>query len=255
MAAVYLLLFVFIAGLSLNIRSDQFLLLTVSGFIGLVLGDSFLFKAYQIIGARVSMLLMSVSPAFTALIAYFFLGESLSLLGIIGIMVTMAGIWLVLIDTKGNENSRFTLTFGGIVLGLLGALGQSGGLVFAKAAFNAGELNGFVATTIRILTATLVLAPGALIARKLKNPIRLFTNDRKALLYTAGGAFFGPFLGISFSLIAIANTTTGIAAVLMSTVPVLMLPGVHYIHKEKLTVQAIMGAIIAVGGVAILFLR
>jgi drug/metabolite transporter (DMT)-like permease len=41
----------------------------------------------------------------------------------------------------------------------------------------------------------------------------------------------------------------------MSTMPIIMLPMVKYIQKEKLSWRAIVGAIIAVGGVALIFLR
>ena len=68
------------------------------------------------------------------------------------------------------------------------------------------------------------------------------------------GSFTGPFLGISFSLIAVAHTKIGIAATLMATVPIMMLPLVKVIHNEHLSAKAIGGAIIAVAGVAILFI-
>jgi drug/metabolite transporter (DMT)-like permease len=69
------------------------------------------------------------------------------------------------------------------------------------------------------------------------------------------GAFLGPFLGITLSLISVANTTVGVAATLMATVQILMLPLVKYVQKERISWRAILGAAIAVAGVAILFLR
>jgi drug/metabolite transporter (DMT)-like permease len=74
-------------------------------------------------------------------------------------------------------------------------------------------------------------------------------------MLTIGGAIFGPYLGITFSLIAIMYTKVGIAATLIATVPILMLPLVRIIYKERLSWHAIVGACVAVGGVAILFLR
>jgi len=62
-----------------------------------------------------------------------------------------------------------------------------------------------------------------------------------------------PYLGITFSLIAIANTYVGIASTLMSTAPIIMLPLVKYYYKEKLSAIAIIGTFIAVAGIAILF--
>ncbi|MGE5497714.1 MAG: hypothetical protein ACM3Q2_06585 [Syntrophothermus sp.] len=41
----------------------------------------------------------------------------------------------------------------------------------------------------------------------------------------------------------------------MSTSPIIMLPMIKYFYKEKLSWKSITGAFVAVGGVAILFLR
>ena len=69
------------------------------------------------------------------------------------------------------------------------------------------------------------------------------------------GSIVGPFLGISFSLLAIKHTAVGIAATLMATVPIMMLPLVRVIYRERLSWKAILGAIVAVIGVAVLFLH
>jgi drug/metabolite transporter (DMT)-like permease len=69
------------------------------------------------------------------------------------------------------------------------------------------------------------------------------------------GSVVGPYLGITFSLIAVANTKVGIASTIMATIPVVMLPMVKFIYKEKLSVKAILGAFLAVIGVAILFIK
>ena len=47
--------------------------LALSGLAGFVLGDLFLFRAFTIVGARVSMLIMSTAPLLTALIGWVFL--------------------------------------------------------------------------------------------------------------------------------------------------------------------------------------
>jgi drug/metabolite transporter (DMT)-like permease len=143
----------------------------------------------------------------------------------------------------------------GFVYGLIGALGQAGGLIFAKFAFEEGNINEMVATFIRIFSSAIIMLIGVLIMKRYKNPFSLYKNDVKALSSTMVGTILGPYLGITFSLIAIANTKVGIAATLMSTMPIIMLPIVRYVYKEKLNWQAITGAFIAVAGVAVLFLR
>ena len=69
------------------------------------------------------------------------------------------------------------------------------------------------------------------------------------------GSIVGPYLGITFSLIAIANTFVGIASTLIATTPIIMLPMVLIYYKEKLSFISILGTLVAVCGVAILFLK
>jgi drug/metabolite transporter (DMT)-like permease len=255
LAAIFLLITIAVLGLSLNLSEIQVVYLSISGIIGFVFGDSFLFKAFQHIGARISMLLMSLSPIMSGLLAFFFLNEIISAWGILGIVITICGVTLVVVERKETPGSKYKISRTGIIYGLLGSLGQAGGLIFAKAAFNEGEINGFVATFFRIAASIIFLFPIVLLAHKYNNPIKVFSKDLKALISTILGTILGPYLGVTFSLIAVEHTKVGIAATLMSTMPIIMLPIAKYVYKEKLNWQAISGAVLAVAGVSILFLK
>ncbi len=255
LATLYLVLLIAALQLSIDLSLNQILYLSLSGVIGLTLGDTFLFKAFQEIGARVTMLIMSIAPAIAALLAYFVLGETLTVVGVCGIAITLAGVSIVVLDRGGDVSKRITLTTSGIVFAILAAAGQGAGLVFAKVAFSESSVNGFVATAVRIIASLVVLLPVAIFTKRYSSPVRMFVQNRKAFWLTALGSVFGPFLGISFSLIAIEHTKIGIAATIMALVPILMLPLVRFIYKEKLTWRAIVGAFTAVAGVAVLFLR
>jgi drug/metabolite transporter (DMT)-like permease len=255
LAALFLLLTITIFNIGYRLSFSQVLNLSISGIIGLVIGDSFLFKAYRQIGARFSILLMSFAPGLTAILGYFFLSERIPFLGIVGMIVTLLGIFLVVSERNKSPETKYKMTPIGFFNGFMGAAGQAGGLVFAKLAFDQGDINGFVATFVRIFSSVIIFLPVLLIFRKYDNPFKTYKNNIKAFASTLGGTVFGPYLGITFSMIAIANTNVGIAATLMSTMPVLMLPLVKYIYKDKLGWRAIVGAFITVAGVAILFLR
>jgi drug/metabolite transporter (DMT)-like permease len=198
---------------------------------------------------------MSFTPAISAILAYFFLNEQISFIGIIGMIITLAGIILVVFDKKDSAESPHKHEALGILYGALGALGQAVGLIFAKLAFEESNINGFVATFIRLFSATIIIIPIFVLLKRYKNPITLYRADKKGLGLTLGGTFFGPFLGITLSLIAITNTKVGFASTLMATVPVIMLPIGKFVFKDHINLKAIVGAVIAVAGVAILFLR
>jgi drug/metabolite transporter (DMT)-like permease len=253
LASVFLISTILIMGYNFDLSNSQFTNLIISGIIGLVIGDTFLFKSFQMIGARISMLLMALSPAMSAILAFIFLDERIAPLGIIGILITISGIALVVLER--NSNSKYTITKLGIFYGILGAMGQAGGLIFAKFAFEEGHITGFVATFIRVFSSVIIFLPIMLLLKKYKNPYKLFNTNKSALGVTLIGTILGPFLGITFSLIAVENTKVGIAATLMSMMPIIMLPMVRYIYKEKLSWRAVTGALLAVAGVSLIFLR
>jgi len=254
-AAIFLAATALIFNLNFNLSSGQITNLIISGIIGLVIGDTFLFKAFQLVGARLSMLLMALSPAMSAVFAFVFLKEELSVWAIVGIIITLSGISLVVLEKEHGTIKKFKISGFGLFCGFMGALGQAAGLILAKLAFQDGEIDKFVATFIRISSSVIVIVPMMLILRKYKNPIVIYKKDMIGLGSILIGTILGPYLGITFSLIAIDNTKVGIAATLMSTMPIIMLPMSKYIFKETLSWRAISGAVLAVLGIAILFVR
>jgi drug/metabolite transporter (DMT)-like permease len=238
----------------LELSWPQFLYLTLSSLVGIVFGDTFLFKAFQHIGARVSMLIMSLAPAIGAMLAYWFLAETLSRWAVIGMSITLAGIALVVLERAPAAPDYVGVTKLGILYALCGALGQGGGAVLAKKAFAAGPLNGFVASFVRIGVALVMMLPVFAASGHYRNPITVFGQQKRLLPPMLIGSFFGTFLGITLSLLAVAYAKVGIASTLIATSPVIMLPIVRFVHHERLSWKAIVGAVIAVAGVGMLFL-
>jgi len=255
-AAIFLLgLTYFLFWGNLNISGEVVFWLAASGVVGLAIGDTFLFQAMVIIGARLSMILMALAPPMAALLAYFYLGEIISPIGILGIAVTIAGvIWVVAERTPDPSGNKRRISPKGVLWGILAAFGQAAGLILAKKGLNS-DIHALLATLIRMLGAAAILWPLTLLTGKVKSPIRIFSKDRGAIKYMILGIIFGPYLGVTFSLVSVKYTQTGIAATLMSTMPVIMIPMVIAIEKEKVSSRAILGAAVAVAGIAILFLR
>jgi len=254
-ALFYLLVLFLFLQPDFNLSSHQIVNLAISGFIGLVIGDTFLFKAFKCIGARLSMLIMALVPAISAFLAYFFLGERISYLGLIGMGITITGIALVVLKGEEKPSGHYKVEYSGIFYAVLGAAGQAVGLIYAKFALNESDINSFVATSIRIASAVVILYPVAAMTKRYQQPVKVLVKDKSALAFTAVGAFIGPFLGITFSLISISHTQIGIASTIMSTVPILMLPMVRFYYNEKLSWVAITGAFIAVAGIGLLFIK
>jgi drug/metabolite transporter (DMT)-like permease len=84
--------------------------------------------------------------------------------------------------------------------------------------------------------------------------VKAATHDIKGMKSLTLGAFFGPFLGVSFSLLSVKFTKTGIASTIMALVPVFILIPAIFMYKQKVTIPEIIGSIISVCGVALFFL-
>lgn len=225
-----------------------------SGLVGFAFGDTFLFRAFEMIGARRSMVIMSFAPAMAALMAYVFLDETLTPVGIIGMIVTLVGIGIVVLE-RTHETSMQKAPFVGVLWGFLGAIGQAGGATLSKAGFESGPIGEIQATFLRLAIAVTVVVPLNFMAGSYSHPIEKFRKERNGFYYTLLGATLGPILGVTFSLAAIRMTKVAIASTLMATTPLFMLPAVRLFHKEHLSWRAIGGAVLAVAGVVLLFVR
>ncbi len=226
--------------------------LSLSGVAGFVFGDLCLFRAFIIVGSRIAMLIMASVPVLTTLIGWLMLHETLSPRSILGMILTVAGIvWVIMKPDPVNRRNFFSCPASGVLLAFGGALGQSVGLVLSK--FGMGTYSAFAATQIRILSGLAGFLMLFVLFR-LWSLLNRAVRNRSAMLQITLGSFFGPFLGVSFSLLAVQHTSTGIASTIMAIVPVLIILPSVFVFKEKVTAREVLGAVVAVSGVSILFL-
>jgi drug/metabolite transporter (DMT)-like permease len=240
----------------------QWFYMGLSGAIGLALGDFGYFGALVLIGPRRGVLLMSMAPIFSAVTAYFVLGEVLSAWNLVGIGLVLAGVSVVILDENVHANevsSRPLHKLYGVLCGIGGSLGQGVGLVVSKYGMivaggrDAAPLNPLSATLIRMLVAAatvwlIVVASGRL------RPVLKARRDAKAMVRTLAGAASGPFVGVWLSMVAVTYAVAGVAATLMSLMPVMVIPVLWLVYKQRTSARGMAGAAVTVVGVAILFL-
>lgn len=242
--------------------------LAASGIVGLALGDQFLFAALVDLGPRLATLLMTLAPAFAALVAWLVLGEIPSLVAVLGMFVTLAGIaWVVRERAVPGDRPLAAATprrrIRGLLFGVLAAAGQGIGYAFAKAGMLAGDEAGaavdpLAAQLVRITAA----ASGLAMAWMLFGPRRWLVGadwrrqpprfSPRAAAAIVGGTLMGPVGGVWLSLIAVQRLDAGVAATLTAMSPVLVLPFARIIDRERISLRAAVGAAVAIGGVAIL---
>jgi len=247
-----------------SLSSEGWWYLGISGVIGLALGDQFLFRALVDAGPRISTLMMTVSPALTAIIAWPVLDQPLGWFAVLGMVLTLGGIaWVICERRVDVPGRRYPHPTRGVLLGLLGGVGQAVGLIFAKLGMGSVAegtvVDPWSATLVRMLFGTVfasLLLVGLVGTRTIDRGTRSTKAGRGRLstisLLILVGAIFGPVLGVWLSLVSIERIDAGIAATLMSLSPVFILPVARIIEHEHIGPRAVLGAMLAVLGVGVL---
>lgn len=235
----------------LNATAGDWFWFGLSGLIGFSIGDTLLFRAFFLIGPRLSMLMMALAPVIGASIAWIFLGEVLKPVEVFAIVVTLGGIAWVIKERQedGTEPRKYSA---GILCGIGGACGQALGLILSKQGLSHG-LSPLSGNFIRVLSAVVSLWLVTGITGRVRATLQRMA-DSKAVGWLSGGVIFGPFLGVWLSLVAVQHTYVGIASTLMALPPIILIPLSRWVFKERITVGTVIGTIIAIAGVAILFL-
>ncbi len=242
-------------------NQEQYGWMALSGIIGLAIGDFGYFGCLVCMGPRRGVLLMSMHPIFTAILAWIWLHEYLSQWTVIGIAMVLTGVIIAILEQGHVHDEPITrerLMLGGF-FGLVGSAGQGIGIVVAKygmveaASPGADSLDPLSATLIRMVAACIFVWLAVLVTKNLASVLKA-RKDIYAMKRTFAGALSGPFLGVWMSMIAVTYALAGVAATLMSLMPILIIPVVYVLYKEKTSMRGIMGAVIAFIGVAVLFL-
>ncbi len=231
--------------------------MALSGLIGFVIGDALLFQSFVMIGPRLAMLLMALNPVMGAVLAWALLNETLNGWEILGIALAVGGVMWVLGDREnGSENRpdpspRYFVI--GVLFGLGGALGQASGLIASKQGL-ADDFPALSGNLMRLVVSTLVIWTFTLAQRNARPTFNALRAHPRAIRYILAGAIAGPFVGVTFSLIAVQNAPVGIASTLMSLTPIILLPVGRVMFHERITRRAVAGTVLAVAGTALLFL-
>ena len=249
--------------------SKAWLWLSLSGFVGYLLGDYCLFNSYIIIGSRFGQLFMTLAPPTAAIAGWIILGEKMELKCLAGMLVTLTGIGISVLN-KGNDGKSsgrisLKLPIKGVLLGIGAGVGQGIGLVLSKVGMNfyeaaipqgqeqVAQMLPFASTFIRAVTGAIGFLGVMILQRKLGTLVTA-AKDRKGMTAAFWATTTGPFIGVSLSLMAVRYTEAGIASTLMALTPVFILWPAHLIFKQKVTFKEVIGAIISVAGVSLFFI-
>ena len=237
----------------------------LSGLVGYVIGDFCLFQCYIIIGSRYGQLFMTLAPLSAALMAWVTLGQQMTAMSIVAMLVTLFGIGISVLGRGEHHKVSLKLPLHGVLYAIGAAMCQGIGLVLSKIGMDHYNLTALAETGVPewmipfsanfyrcvagIIGFTLLLY-----VREGITPLREALHDRKGLTVATATTVFGPFVGVGFSLMAVQFTAAGIASTLMAMTPIIILLPSYWLFHEKITWRAFLGAVISVVGVSLFFL-
>lgn len=224
--------------------------LALSGVLGIALGDTLYFLALTRLGSRTTLMFTTTIPIVTALAAMLIFDESLSAYTWLSLLLTLFGVGWVLRE-QAPRNEGVTQWRHGVWYAALFVVASAGSILFTK--LGVAELPSMHATFWRQLWALIALFTLAGVMRRL-NESTLPLRNRRDLLSITVAAVIGGFLGTWLSVAALKYTEAAVATTLNSTSPLFILPLAALWLKERVTINAVIGAVVAVSGVAIYFL-
>jgi len=200
-----------------SLQLNSTLLLLLSGFCGLCIGDIFLFKAYTTLGAGRSLMLFSCQPLILGIYGYLFLGQIFSVNQSLSVACMIICIFIFMFErnklTGSWDFKSFSWAFLGIFL-------DSIGVMLTRTSYELSpDLETFQVNLIRAL--------GALMGFILINPKsypKVFQDilklEKKDLALLIGAAFCGCFLSLTLYLSALKYAHIGTLTAISITGPV-----------------------------------
>ncbi|MGF1722455.1 DMT family transporter [Vibrio kyushuensis] len=227
--------------------------LAVSGVIGIAIGDSAYFAALKRIGPNKTLLLESLAPPLSGVLALVFLGTVISMQAWLGVVITTVAVASVVFQPNDDANP---VSRSGIGYGLLASVCQASGVVISHYALVAGNLPPLLGALIRLAVG--VLAVALIICWFEDKPFKaikmnLRSMGNRSFLWLFSAIFVGTFLALWLQQVALKHANPAIAQTLIATSPLFILI-IYAIRREAITKQSVIGTLFALVGISLFFL-
>lgn len=232
----------------LSARSVLFLVL--SGVFGIALGDTFFFKGLFHIGPRMAVVMETLCPAVTVILAVIFLGERPTIQAWTGILLIISGVSWVIWE-KGPKELLKENWAKGVKFGVLSVFFTSIGIILTKIGVTSS--GPVTSTVIRLISGGTVLFIFAILRQEPLGWIAPFREGRVCLRFFSA-VMIGTCIGLLFSVIALKYTAASLAVPLNSTSPIFVIPMAYLVFGERISQRSMVGAFMTVAGVTLVLL-
>jgi drug/metabolite transporter (DMT)-like permease len=238
---------------TLQLSQEHVVILALSGVIGIAIGDSAYFAALKRIGANKTLLLESLAPPLSGLLAMLALGSVLSLQSWLGVFITTIAVVFVIFQPTADAQAP---SFSGIGFGLLASICQATGVVISHYALVAGDVPPLLGALVRLGIGVIFVAISIRFVERrpfqsMWSNLRGFSRTDLAWLLLA--IFVGTFLALWLQQVALKYASPAIAQTLIATSPLFMM-GLYAWKGQPMTRKSMLGTVGALFGISLFFL-
>lgn len=230
-----------------SIGLDAWLLLILSGLLGIALGDTLFFLALNNLGAHAVVILFTLGQVLTLILAVLWLGERPQPLDWAGISLILGGVAIVMWTRISGEEGRTSIV--GALYGLLAVIAMAVSIIIAKEAL--ATTGSVQATFIRMVAGTIGIFLFGQATGRILNELGALRQPRLFGFFLLSVAVV-TFGGFWLSLVAIAHLDVAIANTLTATESLFVLPLAAFLLKERITPPVVLGSLVTVGGIMLI---
>ncbi|MFH1893202.1 MAG: DMT family transporter [Candidatus Zixiibacteriota bacterium] len=223
---------------------SDYLVLLLSGIIGIGITDTLYFKSLNLLGASLMAVVSCLySPSVIALSAIF-LGDTLSVIQLVGVALIVSAVLSTALDRRKQQIGTRNLILG-IVIGALAMIGNAAGIILMKPVLD--ETPVLWVTMVRLVGALLVLVPAFLIHTRRRAMFASLVAVQ-GRIYLFGSSFAGTYFALMLWIGGMKFTQVSISAALNQTSNIFVFIFAALLLKEKITAQRVIAILLAVGG-------
>lgn len=221
-----------------------YLLLLVSGFIGIAIGDTLLFGSLNNLGAGLSAIVVCLYSPFIISLSLIFLKEKLTALQILGAIMIIGAVLIATIRRE-KRTERSTQLVKGVILGILASASMAIGVVIMKPILEASPL--VWTTLVRLCGGIIGLAFVFLFYPQRRTLIDSLTTTR-SWTHTIVGSLIGAYAAMFVWLGGMKYTQASVASALNQTSTIFIFVFAALLLKERMNLRKTIGVVLAFAG-------
>jgi drug/metabolite transporter (DMT)-like permease len=225
--------------------SRAYVILFLSGAVGIGIGDTLFFQALNRLGAGLTGIVVCMYSPFIIMFSYIWLDESLATIQLLGALLIISAVLLTSLPRKRSAISTAPRLFSGIMLGILASAAMAAGVVLMKP---------LLATHPVVWVAEIRLLGGM---TALALILSFYPGRRRALAsllsthnwhYTLAGSFTGAYLSMLLWIGGMKYTQASTASALNQTSTIFIFIFAGFLLKEPMTLRRTIAISLAFAG-------